>query len=196
VLSALFALGAAEAAMLVAIASDDSDEGNDQAVASEAATGGTARRQPAGARSDAHAVTSTGRRDDEDAIEAAVGERLGDLREQKRERFVSALAGRVEEGIGRALSGEEREALSQSNRDYFSAVDERGRVESPDARDDRLDAARRTRLEALGRIAGSEGEAARMLDEAMNAPETEPGASGGASSGTEKPSSGGKEEGR
>jgi hypothetical protein len=99
--------------------------------------------------------------------------------------------------IGRPLSGEERETLSRSSREYFSAVDESGRAESRDAQGERIGPAWQARLKAVGRIAGSEGNAARMLDEVMNALASEPGApSGGASPGAAVSSSVIREEGR
>jgi hypothetical protein len=78
---ALLALATAEAAVLVAIALRGSENSTETADSGGFASGSAAVQQPAAAQSEARPPVGSGRRGDEYAIEAAVTERLEDLRE-------------------------------------------------------------------------------------------------------------------
>jgi len=110
---------------------------------------------------------------DEEAVRAAVSDLLERRREERRSRFIDGLVRRIEAELSRDLAPGERGSLAETNREYFAAVDLAGEEADETGRSaparERVSAARRARIEAIGRILGSEERAGRLLAEATNA---------------------------
>jgi len=173
-LIALAALSAVEVGLLAGLTLHGGQPISESISTKDVAVHGSAVEKLVRAQVETAIDASSVPRGKDETVDATVKERLGAMREKKRERFIGALVQRVETKIGRTLTPVETNDLLRSNREYFLALDERGENREPEKQTQQIGTTSRARVETLFGLVRSEEDAARLLAEAMNAMEAEP----------------------